>query len=47
MRNNQIIKRDSLIRQVASIVGSGHRVDLRNPDVFILVEVYKVGNIDV
>jgi hypothetical protein len=32
-----------VIRQVASIVGPGHSVDLKNYDLLILVEVLKVS----
>jgi len=32
-----------IIQKVASIVGPGHQVDLKNPDVYILVEIYTVS----
>ena len=44
MRNNKLVKRDDLIQQVASAVGRGHKVDLYNYDLLILVEVYQVCN---
>ena len=43
IRNHNTLTRDTVIRQVAKLVGSPHSVDLENPDVFILVEVFKVG----
>jgi tRNA(Ser,Leu) C12 N-acetylase TAN1 len=43
IRNHgKILTRDYIIQTVASIVGPGHSVDLNNPDVIILVDVYKV-----
>lgn len=42
LRNHKILSRDSIIQQVASIVGPGHSVDLKHYDHLILVEVYKV-----
>ncbi|KAK2871853.1 hypothetical protein FQN49_002764 [Arthroderma sp. PD_2] len=39
IRNNTDCHRDSVIKLVASIVGSGHSVDLKNYDLLILVEV--------
>ncbi|GAB7346372.1 hypothetical protein MBLNU457_5079t1 [Dothideomycetes sp. NU457] len=43
MRNHNVLKRDSVIKQVAAIVARGkdHRVDLKGYDVLILIEVYK------
>lgn len=43
LRNNTILSRNSIIRQVAAKVGPKHKVDLKNYDLLILVEVYKVG----
>ena len=43
IRNHSILTRDSIIRQVATVVGSGHQVDLKLYDLLILVEVYKVS----
>ncbi|KEQ69220.1 hypothetical protein M436DRAFT_56361, partial [Aureobasidium namibiae CBS 147.97] len=40
IRNHTVMKRMEIIQKVASIVGPGHQVDLKNPDVFILVEIY-------
>jgi tRNA acetyltransferase TAN1 len=37
------MKRMEIIQKVASIVGPGHQVDLKNPDVYILVEIYTVS----
>lgn len=42
MRNHNILKRDGIIQQVAKAVGPGHKVDLKNYDLLILVEVYTV-----
>jgi len=41
LRNHDVLTRDIIIETVARCVGRGHRVDLRNYDVLILVEVYK------
>lgn len=42
LRNHNILTRDSIIKQVASLVGPGHIVDLKNYDLLIVVEVYQV-----
>jgi len=43
LRNSgKILTRDNIIKKVAELVGSEHKVDLTNPDVVVLVEVYKV-----
>jgi len=42
IRNHNILTRDFVIQNVASAVGPGHKVDLKNYDVLILVEIYKV-----
>ncbi|KAF2155215.1 hypothetical protein K461DRAFT_276416 [Myriangium duriaei CBS 260.36] len=41
IRNHNILKRDGVIKQVASIVGPGHTVDLKNYDLLILVDIMK------
>ncbi|KAH8724661.1 hypothetical protein GQ44DRAFT_708562 [Phaeosphaeriaceae sp. PMI808] len=41
IRNNKELTRDEIIRTVASIVGPGHKVDLRGYDLLIIVEIYK------
>ncbi|OQO12408.1 hypothetical protein B0A48_03050 [Cryoendolithus antarcticus] len=41
IRNHSILKRDDIIKQVATLVGSPHTVDLKNFDHLILVEVYQ------
>jgi len=41
LRNHSILSRDSIIKQVASMVGPGHVVDLKNYDLLIVVEVYQ------
>ena len=43
IRNHTTLNRDSVIKQVADAVGSRHSVDLKNYDVLILVEIYKVS----
>lgn len=40
--NPPSVTRDTVIRQIADIVGEKHEVDLKNYDLLILVEVYKV-----
>lgn len=43
LRNNgKNITRDTIIKDVARLVGPGHSVDLKNYDLLILVEVYQV-----
>jgi tRNA acetyltransferase TAN1 len=32
-----------VIKQLASIIGPGHQVDLRNYDLLVVVEIFKVG----
>lgn len=41
IRNHSILTRDSVIQLVAQAVGPGHKVDLKQFDLLILVEVYK------
>ncbi|KAF2400076.1 hypothetical protein EJ06DRAFT_45884 [Trichodelitschia bisporula] len=41
LRNHSLLTRDGVIKQVATAVGPGHQVDLKNYDVLILVELYK------
>lgn len=41
IRNHSILTRDAVIKQVAQMVGPGHKVDLKAYDLLILVEVYK------
>ncbi|KAI9724954.1 MAG: hypothetical protein M1812_000230 [Candelaria pacifica] len=41
IRNHSTLTRDGVIRQVAAAVGPGHKVDLKNYDLLILVEIYK------
>ncbi|KAI5806258.1 hypothetical protein EDC01DRAFT_141447 [Geopyxis carbonaria] len=40
-RNHNVLKRDEIIQTVARCVGPKHSVDLKNPDLLILVELYK------
>jgi tRNA acetyltransferase TAN1 len=37
-----VLKREDIIRWVAAAVGPGHEVDLKDFDLLIIVEVYKV-----
>lgn len=41
LRNHNILSRDAVIKQVASIVGPGHVVDLQHYELLIVVEVYQ------
>ncbi|KAL1800107.1 hypothetical protein ACET3X_000449 [Alternaria dauci] len=41
IRNNKEFLRDNVIKTVAAAVGPGHKVDLKNYDLLILVEIYK------
>ena len=42
IRNHSTLTRDGVIKQVADAVGQSHTVDLKNYDLLILVEIYKV-----
>ena len=42
-RNHNVMKREDIIKQVAATVGKQHRVDLKNYDHLILVDVYRVS----
>ena len=37
------MKRDDVIKQVATVVGHRHQVDLKNYELLILVEIYQVS----
>ncbi|KAI5380266.1 hypothetical protein J4E82_000842 [Alternaria postmessia] len=41
IRNNKEFLRDGVINTIAAAVGPGHKVDLKNYDLLILVEIYK------
>jgi tRNA acetyltransferase TAN1 len=43
IRHNDALSRDEVIKTVAAAVGSEHTVDLKNYDLLILVEVYRVS----
>lgn len=43
MRNHNMLKREAVIDQIASLVGPAHTVDLKHYDLLILVETYKVN----
>ena len=42
MRNHNTLSRKQIIDELAACVPSKHKVNLENPDVFILVEIFKV-----
>ena len=44
LRNHNTLSRDKIIQQVARIVGPDHTVDLKNYDLLIIVEAYKVSH---
>ena len=41
-RNHTVLSRNTLIEEVARCLPEGHTVDLDNPEIFILIEVFKV-----
>ncbi|EON65164.1 hypothetical protein W97_04401 [Coniosporium apollinis CBS 100218] len=41
IRNHKILTREGIIKRVAAAVGPGHKVDLKEFDLLILVDVYK------
>ncbi|KAL8999622.1 MAG: hypothetical protein Q9169_001582 [Polycauliona sp. 2 TL-2023] len=41
IRNNHAMKRDDVIKRVADLVGEPHKVDLKNYDQLILVDIYR------
>jgi tRNA acetyltransferase TAN1 len=41
-RNHKVLTREVVINLVAAAVGPGHKVDLKNYDKLILIEIYKV-----
>ncbi|KAH6859986.1 hypothetical protein AA0119_g12058 [Alternaria tenuissima] len=41
IRNNKEFLRDGVINTIAAAVGPGHKVDLKNYDLLVLVEIYK------
>lgn len=45
IRNHNVMKRDDVIKIVADVVGPLHSVDLKNFDLLILVEIYRVSRI--
>lgn len=42
IRQHHVMSRDDVIRQVATVVGDQHSVDLKHYDWLILVEIYRV-----
>ena len=45
MRNHNTMSKSALIDGLAKAIPERHKVDLENPEVFILVEVFKVSMI--
>lgn len=43
MRNHNTMKRDAIIKLMAGLVGQPHKVDLKNYDLLITVEIYQVS----
>ncbi|KAJ3185246.1 hypothetical protein HDU85_001296 [Gaertneriomyces sp. JEL0708] len=41
VRWNDIIKKDELIKEIADIVGGRHVVDLKSPELTVIVEIFK------
>ncbi len=44
IRNHATLSRDSVIKQIAALVDSRHKVKLEAPDKVIIVDIFKVGN---
>lgn len=42
MRNHSTLTRMGIIEEIAKCMPENHVVDLDNPDIFVLVEVFKV-----
>lgn len=42
IRNHNTLTRDTLIQELANCVPDGHTVSLNDPELFILVEIFKV-----
>jgi tRNA(Ser,Leu) C12 N-acetylase TAN1 len=45
IRNHSTLKRDAVIKLVASLISSHHKVDLTKPDKVIIVEIYQVNTL--
>ena len=41
-RNHNKVSRDEVIKAVAACIPPRHKVDLSDPDLFILIEIFKV-----
>ncbi|KAH0556491.1 hypothetical protein GP486_005610 [Trichoglossum hirsutum] len=41
IRNHNTLTRDGIIRQVAEVIGPGHKVDLKDYDLLVLVEIFQ------
>lgn len=44
MRNHNTVSRDEVIKAIAQCVPTPHKVDLVDPEIFVLVEIFKVSN---
>lgn len=45
MRNHNTLVRTQIIEELARCVPLEHKVNLENPDVFILIEIFKVRGV--
>jgi len=43
LRNHNVLTRNTIITGIASLVGPPHKVDLKNYELLIMVEVYQVS----
>ena len=43
IRNHHVLTRDGVIKQLADVVGPAHKVDLKNYDLLVVVEIYRVS----
>lgn len=43
LRNHNTVSRDDAIKTIAECIPGDHKVDLSNPELFILVELFKVS----
>jgi len=41
IRNHHTVSRDLLLAELAGLVPEGHKVELKSPEVFILIEIFK------
>lgn len=43
MRNHSTLSREDVIKTIAQCLPERHKVDLQDPDLFVLVEIFKVN----